>query len=168
VKLTAAPGTPLSGEASIPGDKSCSHRALILAAMADGETRITGLLESDDLLATSRALESFGVRISKSGDQWVVQGSAWQSPDEPIDCGNSGTTARLLMGAVAGMPGVAATFIGDQSLSTRPMKRATSPLIRMGARVEGGDCLPIWIEGARLGGIEHRNVPASAPTIARS
>jgi len=114
------------------------------------------------VLATVRALQALGADVRKSGDSWIVTGAPWQSPEEPIDCGNSGTTARLLMGAVAGMPGVAATFTGDQSLSSRPMKRVTSPLIRMGARVEAGDCLPIRIEGARLGGTEHRNVPASA------
>ena len=79
-----------------------------------------------------------------------------------VDCGNSGTSARLLMGAVAGMPGVRATFTGDASLSARPMKRVTGPLRRMGAMIEGGDRLPISIEGMRLGGIDHRNVPASA------
>ncbi len=85
-----------------------------------------------------------------------------ESPAGPIDCGNSGTSARLLMGAVAGMPGVSATFTGDASLSARPMKRVAAPLQRMGAIIDGGDRLPISIEGARLGGIEHRNVPASA------
>ena len=162
MKLTAAPGAPLTGEAAIPGDKSCSHRALILGAMAEGETRISGLLESDDVMATVRALEAFGIAVEKTGDEWVVRGSAWASPDEPIDCGNSGTTARLLMGAIAGMPGVGATFVGDESLSARPMRRVTAPLRRMGAQVEGGEILPIRIEGARLGGIDHRNVPASA------
>jgi len=79
-----------------------------------------------------------------------------------VDCGNSGTAARLLMGAVAGMPGVNATFTGDASLSARPMGRVTAPLARMGARIEGSDRLPIVVEGARLGGIDYRNVPASA------
>ena len=162
MKLVATPGSPLNGEAEIPGDKSCSHRALILGAMAKGETRISGLLESDDVLATARAIEAFGIEIDRTDGDWVVRGGDWRSPEAPVDCGNSGTTARLLMGAVAGMPGVSATFTGDASLSARPMQRVTGPLGRMGAKIEGGDRLPITIEGMRLGGIEHRNVPASA------
>lgn len=162
MKLTAAPGGPLMGEAAIPGDKSCSHRALILGSMAEGETRISGLLESGDVLATVGVLEAFGIAFEQAGENWIVRGRLWQSPAEPVDCGNSGTGARLLMGAVAGMPGVRATFTGDASLSLRPMKRVTSPLERMGATIVGGDSLPISVEGAELGGIEYRNVPASA------
>jgi 3-phosphoshikimate 1-carboxyvinyltransferase len=163
VKLIATPGSPLRGDAAIPGDKSSSHRALILGAMAQGETRIGGLLESDDVLATARAIEAFGVEINRTADsEWIICGRQWRSPDAPVDCGNSGTSARLLMGAVAGMPGVRATFAGDASLSARPMQRVTGPLGRMGAKIEGGERLPITIEGMRLGGIELRNVPASA------
>ena len=162
MKLTATPGGPMTGEAAIPGDKSCSHRALIFGALSEGETRISNLLESEDVLATARALEAFGVAIGKAGDEWIVRGGPWQSPAGPVDCGNSGTTARLLMGAVAGMPGVRATFIGDASLSQRPMKRVTVPLSRMGATIEVSDRLPIMVEGARPCGIEHRNVPPSA------
>ncbi|HEU0310184.1 MAG TPA: 3-phosphoshikimate 1-carboxyvinyltransferase [Sphingomicrobium sp.] len=162
MKLTATPGGPLAGDAHIPGDKSCSHRALILGAMAAGETRIAGLLESDDVLATVRAIEAFGIDVRIEGGRRIIRGGPWRSPEAPIDCGNSGTTARLLMGAVAGMPGVRATFTGDASLSRRPMRRITRPLERMGALVDGCDRLPITIDGARLGGIDHRNVPASA------
>lgn len=162
MKLTASPTGPIEGEAAIPGDKSCSHRALILGAMADGETRISGLLESDDLLATGRAIEALGISVEKGNADWIVRGGPWRSPEGPIDCTNSGTAARLLMGAVAGMPGVRATLAGDASLSARPMQRVTAPLQRMGATIEGGDRLPIAVEGTRLGGIEHRNVPASA------
>jgi 3-phosphoshikimate 1-carboxyvinyltransferase len=162
VKLTARPGASLAGEAAVPGDKSSSHRALVLGAMASGDTQITGLLESDDVLATVHAIEAFGIPVERSGRDWIVRGRAWRSPKSPVDCGNSGTCARLLMGAVAGMPGVRATFIGDASLSARPMKRVTAPLERMGASIDGGDHLPISVEGARLCGIEHRNLPASA------
>ena len=130
--------------------------------MANGETQITGLVESDDVLATVRAIEAFGISVERSAQDWIVQGGPWRSPEAAIDCGNSGTSARLLMGAVAGMPGVNATFAGDSSLSTRPMKRVTAPLQRMGASINGGEQLPISIGGARLGGIEHRNVPSSA------
>jgi len=162
VKLTAARGAPLGGEVAIPGDKSCSHRALILGAMAEGETRIRGLLESQDVLATIQAIAAFGIETAKSGEEWIVEGGLWKSPDAPVDCGNSGTAARLLMGAVAGMPKLGATFTGDASLSMRPMRRVTVPLERMGARVEGSDCLPIRVEGESLGGIDFRNIPASA------
>ena len=162
MKLTARPGQPLIGEAAIPGDKSSSHRALILGAMASGETQIFGLLESEDVLATVSAIEAFGVSVERSGGGWVIQGGRWKSPLDVVDCGNSGTSARLLMGAVAGMPGLSATFTGDASLSVRPMRRVTAPLQRMGAAIDGGDHLPIAITGERLGGIEHRNVPASA------
>ena len=162
MKLTARAGRPLIGEAAVPGDKSCSHRALILGGIADGDTRITGLLESADVLATARAVEAFGARVEKDGADWLVRGEPWRSPDGPVDCGNSGTAARLLMGAVAGMPGVLATFTGDASLSSRPMKRVVAPLERMGAVIEGGERLPITVAGSRLGGIEHRNIPASA------
>ena len=162
MKLIARPGAPLIGEAAIPGDKSSSHRALILAAMASGETRIIGLLESDDVLSTVRAIEAFGISVKRSDTTWIIEGGQWRSPADAVDCGNSGTSVRLLMGAVAGMPGVGASFVGDASLMTRPMKRVTAPLARMGASIEGGERLPIVVAGARLGGIEHRNVPASA------
>ena len=163
MKLTATPGCPLRGEAAIPGDKSCSHRALIFGALAEGESRIEGLLESEDVLATARAIEAFGARVAKEATgKWSVRGADWASPADPVDCGNSGTAARLLIGAVAGMPGISATFTGDASLSARPMGRVKTPLGRMGARIEGGDRLPLTVHGARLGGIDHRNVPASA------
>jgi 3-phosphoshikimate 1-carboxyvinyltransferase len=161
VKLAAGPGGPLRGEAKVPGDKSCSHRALILGGVADGETVISGMLESDDVLATARAIKALGAEVRQNGETWVVKGQPWKGP-VAIDCGNSGTAARLLMGAVAGMPGVHAMFSGDASLSARPMQRVTLPLMRMGAKMQGGDGLPITIDGAHLAGIEHRNVPASA------
>lgn len=162
MKIVATPGSSLNGEAAIPGDKSCSHRALILGAMAEGETRISGLLEADDVLATARAIEAFGAGMKRSdAGEWLVRGGPWRAHCS-IDCGNSGTTARLLMGAAAGVPDVRALFIGDASLSARPMQRVTLPLERMGARIEGGDRLPLTVQGSQLGGIDHRNVPASA------
>ena len=159
--LAARPGGPLQGEADVPGDKSCSHRALILGAMAEGTTRISGLLESADIFAMVAAIKTLGGNVEQHGEEWLVRGGPWRGP-VAIDCGNSGTAARLLMGAVAGMPGVHAMFSGDASLSARPMQRVTLPLARMGAAIQGGDRLPIAVEGAHLGGIEHRNVPASA------
>lgn len=152
----------MTGEASIPGDKSCSHRALILGALATGETRISGLLEADDVLTTSRAVAAFGASADQTGPgEWRLRGAAWRSPAGPIDCGNSGTAARLLMGAAAGF-GLTVTFTGDNSLSARPMRRVTGPLERMGARFEGSERLPIILHGGRLGGIDFLNEPASA------
>src|SRR5687768_11351201 len=136
MKLCATPSGPLAGTAAIPGDKSCSHRALILGALAEGETRITGLLEAEDVAATWRAVEAFGAKAERDGESWVVHGADWQTPAEAIDCGNSGTTARLVMGAAAGFD-IRAEFTGDASLSRRPMARVTTPLARMGARFEG-------------------------------
>ena len=163
MRLVATPGAALRGAAAIPGDKSCSHRALILGALAAGETSITGLLESQDVLATVRAIGSFGASVERSGpDEWRVRGGEWRSPSEPVDCGNSGTAARLLIGAAAGVDGLVATFTGDASLSARPMRRITAPLERMGARFDGGERLPLTVYGQRLAGIEHRNIPASA------
>ncbi len=160
--LRASPSGPLTGIAAIPGDKSCSHRALILGALAEGETRITGLLESDDVAATARGIEAFGAKVERLGDdEWLVRGAKWASPAGPIDCGNSGTTARLLMGAAAGFD-LAAAFTGDESLSKRPMARVTGPLSRMGARFEGGEHLPVTLHGGALGGVDLVNEPASA------
>ena len=161
-KLTARPGNPLTGIAAIPGDKSCSHRVLILAAMAEGESLITNLNTAEDVMRTLRAVEAFGAEVERDGERWRVRGARWRTPEGPIDCGNSGTTARLLIGAVAGMAGLSATFVGDASLSARPMRRVVAPLIRMGARIGGGDTLPLTVHGARLGGIDFTNVPASA------
>jgi 3-phosphoshikimate 1-carboxyvinyltransferase len=137
----------LSGRFAVPGDKSLSHRALIFGALAEGETVIAGLLESADVLATAEALRAFGVRVEQFGPgRWRVIGGEWRSPEQPIDCGNSGTSARLLMGAAAGQ-GVRATFTGDASLSRRPMRRVRAPLEAMGVRFEGGDTLPLTVEG---------------------
>ena len=160
--LTARRSGPLSGTAAIPGDKSCSHRALILGAMAEGETAILGLSDCGDVGTTVAALRAFGVSVEKEGALWRIAGSQWASSPSPIECGNSGTTARLMIGAVAGMPNVAATFIGDVSLSRRPMRRLIDPLRRMGAQIDGGDTLPLTVTGANLGGTDHANVPASA------
>ncbi len=146
----------------MPGDKSLSHRALILGALAEGETVVAGLLESADVLATADALKALGVRVERFGPgRWRVIGGQWRSPEQPIDCGNSGTSVRLLMGAAAGQ-GVRATFVGDPSLSRRPMRRVRAPLEAMGVRFEGGDTLPLTVEGPVTCGLSHVNVPASA------
>lgn len=162
MKLCSSSSAPLHGDFLVPGDKSLSHRALILGALAEGETVIAGLLESEDVLATAEALKAFGLRVERFGPgRWRVIGGPWRSPDRPIDCGNSGTSVRLLMGAAAGR-GVAATFLGDASLSRRPMRRVRAPLEAMGVRFEGGDTLPLTVHGPVTRGIAHLNVPASA------
>ena len=151
-KMVSATATPLSGTSSVPGDKSISHRALMLGAVAVGQTRIHGLLEGEDVLATAAAMRAMGVDVKKSAQQWVVNGvglGGLGQPDGPLDMGNSGTAARLLMGLLAGHE-ISATMVGDKSLSSRPMKRVTEPLKQMGANFEsegGNDQLPLTIRG---------------------
>ena len=151
--MTARPSGPLRGAALVPGDKSVSHRALILGALAVGETRITGLLEGQDVLDTGKAMQAFGAEVERVGEgEWVVHGvgvGGFAEPAGVIDCGNSGTGVRLIMGAMATTP-VTATFTGDASLSRRPMRRITDPLALFGAEItdrEGG-LLPVTIRGA--------------------
>ncbi len=151
--MTARRAGPLSGEALVPGDKSISHRALILGAMAVGETRITGLLEGQDVLDTASAMRALGAQVTQHGPgDWSVHGvgvGGFSSPADVIDCGNSGTGVRLIMGAVATTP-ISVTFTGDASLSRRPMARVTDPLSQFGTQItarEGGR-LPITVQGA--------------------
>jgi 3-phosphoshikimate 1-carboxyvinyltransferase len=152
---------PLSGTIEVPGDKSMSHRALILGGLAQGETRISGLLEGEDVLHTAAAVRALGAEVERvCAGEWRVRGAEWRSPEAPIDCGNSGTGARLLMGAVAGFP-ISVTFTGDRSLSSRPMERVLGPLRAMGAQTEGST-LPVTIHGGDLHGIRFVNEKASA------
>lgn len=150
----------LTGTAPVPGDKSVSHRALMLGALAQGETVINGLLQSDDVRRTVAALTALGISIVEDEGCWRVRGGALQSPAAPLDLGNSGTSARLLMGLVAGWR-VDAEFTGDASLSRRPMKRVIEPLVQMGARVEGA-ALPLTMHGGGLRGIRYTLPVASA------
>lgn len=160
-RLEATLSPPLDGVINVPGDKSMSHRALILGGLAAGETRVTGLLEGDDVLHTAAAVRAFGAEVERTGPgEWRIRGTEWRSPDAPVDCGNSGTGARLLMGAAAAFP-ISVTFTGDASLSGRPMERVLDPLRQMGARTEGST-LPVTIHGGSLRGIEFLNAKASA------
>ncbi len=153
--LEARKSAALSGRVRVPGDKSISHRALILGALAVGETQISGLLEGEDVLNTANAMRALGAKVERQGEgAWSVHGvgvAGFAAPEKPLDFGNSGTGCRLAMGAVAGSP-IAATFDGDASLRTRPMRRILDPLEQMGARscngAEGGR-LPLVLEGAR-------------------
>jgi 3-phosphoshikimate 1-carboxyvinyltransferase len=140
----------LRGKAAVPGDKSISHRALILAALAVRRSRIEGINEGADVAATAAALRAMGARIAaEAGGAWTVDGvgvGGLLQPEAPLDCGNSGTAARLLIGLVAGHP-IRAEFTGDASLLRRPMERVAAPLRRIGARI-GADFLPLTVEGA--------------------
>jgi 3-phosphoshikimate 1-carboxyvinyltransferase len=144
---------PLQGVAAVPGDKSISHRSLIFGAMAVGETKITGLLEGQDVLDTAKAMRAFGATVTRHGEgAWTVNGvgvGGFQEPADVIDCGNSGTGVRLIMGTMATTP-ITATFTGDASLRKRPMGRVTDPLALFGARAYGrqGGRLPMTVVGA--------------------
>lgn len=144
---------PLRGMAEVPGDKSVSHRALILGALSIGETRILGLLEGEDVLDTGRAMRAFGARVERLADgEWQVQGvgvGGFLEPEDVIDCGNSGTGVRLIMGAMA-TSDLTAVFTGDASLRGRPMGRVIDPLALFGAQARGrrGGRLPLALTGA--------------------
>ncbi len=153
IPMTARKSGPLKGVAEVPGDKSISHRALILGALAVGETKVTGLLEGQDVLDTAKAMRAFGAEVTRLGEgKWSVHGvgvGGFAEPANVIDCGNSGTGVRLIMGSMATSP-ITATFTGDASLNKRPMGRVTDPLALFGARSYGrsGGRLPMTIVGA--------------------
>ncbi|MEO5620211.1 MAG: 3-phosphoshikimate 1-carboxyvinyltransferase [Cypionkella sp.] len=166
--MTARKSGPLKGTASVPGDKSISHRALIFGAMALGETRVTGLLEGQDVLDTAKAMQAFGAEVTRHGlGEWSVQGvgvGGFQEPGDVIDCGNSGTGVRLIMGTMATSP-MSVTFTGDASLRKRPMGRVTEPLAEFGTQAYGrkGGRLPMTVVGApEAKGIRHSLKVASA------
>jgi 3-phosphoshikimate 1-carboxyvinyltransferase len=153
MKLRAYPASRLSGSTTVPGDKSISHRALMLAGMAVGESRIHGLLEGADVLATAGALRCLGVAIERDPTSlWHVQGvgvGGLREPDRPLDLGNSGTGARLMLGILAGHP-FTSFMTGDDSLRSRPMARVTEPLSEMGATfvTRSGGRLPLALTGS--------------------
>lgn len=150
--LTARPGSPLEGIIKVPGDKSISHRALMIGGLAVGETQVEGLLLGEDVLATAAAMEAMGVAIAREPEGWRVHGrgvGGLAEPEDVLDLGNSGTSTRLLLGVLAGQPGHA-ILTGDASLRRRPMKRVMEPLSRMGAQfvARDGDRLPLAITGS--------------------
>src|SRR3979490_2290959 len=153
--LAARSSGPLTGKVRVPGDKSISHRALILGALAVGETRISGLLEGEDVLNTAKAMRTLGASVERTGDfAWSVRGvgvAGFAQPETPLRSGNSGTGCRLVRGAVAGCP-ISAVFDGDASLRSRPMRRILDPLewggAKAGPRGQGGR-LPLPLHGAR-------------------
>ncbi|MEP2641113.1 3-phosphoshikimate 1-carboxyvinyltransferase [Roseobacter sp.] len=153
IPMTSTPCGPLTGTAPVPGDKSISHRSLILGALSVGKTEITGLLEGQDVLDTAKAMRAFGAEVTDHGQgHWSVHGvgvGGFAEPDQVIDCGNSGTGVRLIMGAMATSP-ISATFTGDASLNGRPMARVTNPLALFGTQAVGraDGRLPMTIVGA--------------------
>jgi 3-phosphoshikimate 1-carboxyvinyltransferase len=149
--LSALKAQSLKGRVRVPGDKSISHRALIFGALATGTTRITGLLEAEDVINTAHAVVALGAIAEKRGDIWEVKGrgvGGLQQPKAPLDFGNSGTGTRLMMGVVAGHP-ITVTMTGDASLSRRPMRRVLAPLIEMGLEIlePGKETLPLTLRG---------------------
>ncbi|WP_315763257.1 3-phosphoshikimate 1-carboxyvinyltransferase [Sphingomonas sp. Y38-1Y] len=150
--LAIAAAGPLTGEVTVPGDKSISHRSLMFSGLAVGESRIRGLLEGEDVLATAAAMRAMGASVERREDgEWRVSGvgvGGLLQPQTALEMGNSGTSTRLLMGIVASHP-ITATFTGDASLSRRPMARVTEPLSRMGAEFTSspGDRLPLTMRG---------------------
>ena len=153
IPMTSRKCANLTGQAHVPGDKSISHRSLILGALSVGETHITGLLEGEDVIDTAKAMRAFGAEVTDhGGGVWTVNGvgvGGFAEPTQVIDCGNSGTGVRLIMGTMATSP-ITATFTGDASLNGRPMGRATDPLALFGAQSYGrkGGRLPMTIVGA--------------------
>ncbi len=163
-----APAGPLRGKIRVPGDKSISHRAIMLSALAVGESRISGLLEGEDVMSTATAMRAMGASVERlGGGEWCVNGVGVGSllqPNQALDMGNSGTSTRLLMGLLASHP-ITASFTGDASLSKRPMGRVIEPLSQMGAQFTAspGGQLPLMLRGAAPAvPIEYRLPVASA------
>jgi 3-phosphoshikimate 1-carboxyvinyltransferase len=169
VRLRVRPVGRLAGSARVPGDKSISHRAALLGAIAEGVTEVEGFLEAEDCLRTLTAVEALGAEVTKKGPgHYRIAGAGGRGLSEPsdvIDCGNSGTTARLLVGVLAAQPFLT-VLTGDESLRRRPMGRVAEPLRRMGARIDGranGTRLPLSVRGATpVKAIEHVSPVASA------
>ncbi|GHA50425.1 3-phosphoshikimate 1-carboxyvinyltransferase [Amylibacter ulvae] len=154
IPMTSRASGALTGTANVPGDKSVSHRSLILGALAVGQTHVTGLLEGQDVLDTAKAMAAFGADVKRLGDgEWTINGvgvGGFAEPEDVIDCGNAGTGVRLIMGAMATSP-INATFTGDASLRSRPMGRITDPLALFGAQAVGraNGFLPLTMVGAQ-------------------
>jgi 3-phosphoshikimate 1-carboxyvinyltransferase len=164
--LTVRKSVPLRGSCEVPGDKSISHRALILASLARGESRLFGLSRGGDVRNTARALRALGVEMGRWGEEplAVTGAGRWREPEGVLNLGNSGTGLRLMAGALAAHP-FFSVLTGDRSLRRRPMLRIVEPLRKMGARIDGrggGDFAPLAIRGGKLRGISYRSPVASA------
>ncbi len=153
---------PIKGEIEFPGDKSISHRLLMLASLAEGNSLIYNISSGEDVISTRHCLESCGILITDKKDHLIVQGGSLRSPKKPLDCGNSGTTVRLLIGLLVGQ-GIEAEFYGDQSLSGRPMNRVLQPLRKMGAVIKSNNGkLPIKINKSKIKGVHYKSLIPSA------
>ncbi|WP_425416111.1 3-phosphoshikimate 1-carboxyvinyltransferase [Oricola indica] len=166
---SARASSALSGAVRMPGDKSVSHRALMLGGLASGETRISGLLEGDDIMATAAAMRAMGAGIRKSGEEWVVRGvgnGCLLEPEDTLDFGNAGTGVRLVMG-LAGVYDMRTRFTGDASLLRRPMGRVLEPLRLMGVQVEAaeGDRLPLSLHGPRAANPVTYTLPVASAQV---
>ncbi len=165
--LTIIPGRPLRGTTTVPGDKSLTHRAIILTALAEGTSTIEGYCQGEDCLNTMRAFQGLGIPITQTPTELHVCGKGFwglSEPSAPIDCGNSGTGIRLLTGLLAGQD-FFSILTGDESIRRRPMGRVVKPLREMGAVIggrKGGELAPLAITGAGLHGIEYASPVASA------
>ncbi|WP_129126731.1 3-phosphoshikimate 1-carboxyvinyltransferase [Geomonas oryzae] len=164
---TVEPATGIRGEIRVPGDKSISHRSIMFGSIASGITRVSGFLRGEDALATLEAFRAMGVRIDDDGETVTIHGKGLHGLEEPgdvLDCGNSGTSMRLLTGLLAGQ-NFFSVLSGDKYLRARPMKRVVGPLSRMGARISGragGEKAPLAIQGGKLTGIEYDSPVSSA------
>ncbi|MHB8732481.1 MAG: 3-phosphoshikimate 1-carboxyvinyltransferase [bacterium] len=164
MSLVVAPGRALRGTVRVPGDKSISHRAVLLGALARGLTSVDGFLRAEDCLATVRCVRALGIEVDDDGERLTVHGGPLRAPDGVLDVGNSGTTIRLLTGILAGQP-FRSTITGDASIRRRPMDRIAEPLRRMGARIDGRDggrLAPLTVEGGALRPIAYTTPVASA------
>ena len=165
--LTITPGRPLQGTISVPGDKSITHRAIILTALANGVSRVARYCRGEDCLNTMRAFQALGVRIDETVEELQVHGKGFwglTEPSVPIDCGNSGTGIRLLTGLLAGQD-FFTVLTGDESIRRRPMGRVVKPLRQMGATIagrKGGELAPLAVIGSRLRAINYVSPVASA------
>ena len=163
--LTCLRSGPLRGSLTVPGDKSVSHRSLLFGALAEGETRVTGLLDAEDVHSTRKAVERLGATVRTEGSEVVVTpAEVLKEPDDVIDCGNSGTSLRLLAGVLAGLPGLS-VLTGDASLRRRPVRRIVDPLRRMGADMtarDGDRVPPLVVRGRPLTAAHHDLAVASA------
>ena len=155
----------LKGTLTVPGDKSISHRSIMLGAIADGTTKVTGFLESADCLSTIACFKKLGIDIEHQNDEVLIHGKGLhglKAPSEILDAGNSGTTTRLISGILAAQP-FKTILIGDASIQKRPMNRIITPLTMMGAHIESNHgCAPLHITGSKLSGITYTSPVASA------
>ena len=168
LEIDGSKGGPLTGSITVPGDKSISHRSLMLGAIAQGTTRIKGLLLGEDPRSTAACFSAMGAKVSGLEDEWVTvegTGGSLQEPDDVLDAGNSGTTLRLMLGLLASQPGKFFAVTGDGSLRSRPMKRVIAPLTQMGASISGkakNTLAPLGVQGQQLNPFHYHSPIASA------